>query len=137
LNTSLEEQTKKAVLDIEALNKAAAELSAQLEKQMGEKEAQGAILNTQGSRLDTDIGALTAERKQFVSQVEPRILSQYDRIRGARAGIGIVPAVGGRCKGCNMMVPPQLFIEIQRANQLHQCPSCQRLLFVAQPSASS
>jgi predicted nucleic acid-binding Zn-ribbon protein len=137
LNTSLEEQTKTAVLDIEALNKAAAELSAQLEKQMGEKEAQGAILNTQGSRLDTDIGALTAERKQFVSQVEPRILSQYDRIRGARAGIGIVPAVGGRCKGCNMMVPPQLFIEIQRANQLHQCPSCQRLLFVAQPSASS
>jgi predicted nucleic acid-binding Zn-ribbon protein len=137
LKKSLEEQTKKAVLDIEALNKAAAELSAQLEKQMGEKEAQGAILNTQGSRLDTDIGALTAERKQFVSQVEPRILSQYDRIRGARAGIGIVPAVGGRCKGCNMMVPPQLFIEIQRANQLHQCPSCQRLLFVAQPSASS
>jgi uncharacterized protein len=135
LNTSLEEQTKKALLDIESLNKAASELTAQLEKQTNEKEAQNTILNTQGSRLDTDIASLTSERKQFVSQVEPRILTQYERIRGARAGIGIVPAIGGRCKGCNMMVPPQLFIEIQRANQLHQCPSCQRLLFVAAPSA--
>jgi predicted nucleic acid-binding Zn-ribbon protein len=135
LNTSLDEQTKKAHLDIESLNKAAVELGTQLEKQMGEKEAQSALLNTQSSRLDADIASLTAERKQFVSQVEPRILSQYERIRGARAGIGIVPAVGGRCKGCNMMVPPQLFIEIQRASQLHQCPSCQRLLFVAVPSA--
>jgi predicted nucleic acid-binding Zn-ribbon protein len=135
LNVSLEEQTKKAHADIETLNKQAAEISVQLEKQKAEQEAQSHILNTQSSRLEADMTALTGERKQFVTKVETRILAQYDRIRGARAGIGIVPAIGGRCKGCNMMVPPQLFIEIQRANQLHQCPSCQRLLFVATPTA--
>jgi predicted nucleic acid-binding Zn-ribbon protein len=57
LNTSLDEQTKKAHLDIESLNKAAVELGTQLEKQMGEKEAQSALLNTQSSRLDADIAS--------------------------------------------------------------------------------
>jgi predicted nucleic acid-binding Zn-ribbon protein len=134
LNTSLEEQSKKALSDVEALNKEVTELGTQFEKQSTEKDSQVAQLNSQGSKLETDIGILTAERKQFVVKVEPRILSQYDRIRGARAGLGIVPAVGGRCKGCNMMVPPQLFIEIQRGSQLHQCPSCQRLLYISAPA---
>jgi predicted nucleic acid-binding Zn-ribbon protein len=137
LNTSLDEQTKKANLDIETLGKDTAELTTALEKQQGERDAQTAMLNTEGSKLEKDIASLTSERKQFVSRIEPRVLAQYDRIRGARAGLGIVPAVGGRCKGCNMMVPPQLFIEIQRANLLHQCPSCQRLLYVSVPAGTS
>ena len=78
----------------------------------------------------TDIDSLLAERAQFCSQVDQKILVQYDRVRGARGGIGIVPAVAGRCKGCNMMVPAQLYNEVQRALTLHSCPSCHRLLFV-------
>jgi predicted nucleic acid-binding Zn-ribbon protein len=133
LNTSLEEQSNRAKVDTETLNKTVVELTTQLDKLSGERDSQVAQLTTTGSKLDADIKSLSAERTQHLNGVEPRLLTQYDRIRNARAGLGIVPAVGGRCKGCNMMVPPQLFIEIQRASQLHQCPSCNRLLYIAGP----
>jgi predicted nucleic acid-binding Zn-ribbon protein len=134
LNTTLEEQSKKSASDLEAMNKELTEMNAQFQKNNAEREAQIAMITTSTSKLEKEIAALMAERAQYTSKVEPRTLAQYDRVRGARAGLGIVPALGGRCKGCNMMVPPQLFIEIQRGNQLHQCPSCHRILFVAAQS---
>jgi predicted nucleic acid-binding Zn-ribbon protein len=131
LSNTLEEQSKKSTSDIESLTKEFGEMNTNFQKVSAEREAQMAMLSTSSQKLDKEINALVSARAQFVPKVEPRLLSQYDRVRAARAGWGIVPAVGGRCKGCNMMVPPQLFIEIQRGNQLHQCPSCNRILFVA------
>jgi predicted nucleic acid-binding Zn-ribbon protein len=130
LSGTLEEQSKKATADIDALTKEIADMTAKYAELKTERDEQAAKLATQNSKLDGDISSLTAERQQFASKVEARTLSQYDRVRTARAGLGIVPAIGGRCKGCNMMVPPQLFNEIQRGTQMHQCPSCHRILFV-------
>src|SRR6185295_968135 len=99
-----------------------------------ERSAQAQQVSGQESQVGDEIESLLKERSKFTVSVEPRILAQYDRVRGARAGLGIVPALGGRCKGCNMMVPPQLYNEIQKVTQLHACPSCHRILFV--PAAS-
>ncbi len=128
----LDETTKKSVTDVEALNKDLAALGEQASKLQGERDAQAQTLSGEGAKLEGEIGVLMKERGRHTSQIDPRILSQYDRVRGARAGLGIVPAIAGRCKGCNMMVPPQLFIEIQKTSGLHQCPSCHRILFVPQ-----
>jgi len=133
LSATLEEQSKKAGGESETLGKEIGELTAKMDQLKTEREEQAGLLSGQAGKLESEIGTLTSERAQFTAKVEPRILSQYDRVRAARAGLGIVPAIGGRCKGCNMMVPPQLFIEIQRCNQIHQCPSCHRILFVAAP----
>lgn len=136
LNATLEEQSKKSALDQETLGKDAAALGEKIEAAQKELDAQSKILSTQDHQFKTDIGTLTSQRTQFSSHVETRILAQYDRVRVARSGIGIVPAVGGRCVGCNMMLPPQLFNEVQRGTQLHNCPSCHRLLYVPNSSAT-
>ena len=128
---TLEEQSKKGSAEMEALGKEIAEMTAQLDQLTSDREDQATKLASQDSKLDGEISSLSKERAQFTSKVEARILTQYDRVRGARGGLGIAPAIGGRCKGCNMMVPAQLFNEIQRGNQVHQCPSCHRILYVA------
>ncbi len=128
--TSLEEQAKKASTDAELAQKAVAELTSQWEKISGDRGAQAATLSAQGGELETQIDSLLTERKKYSSVVEVRTLAQYDRVRAARAGIGFVPAVGGRCKGCNMVVPPQLYNEIRKGLSVLACPSCHRLLFV-------
>jgi uncharacterized protein len=138
LNTSLEEQAKKSTADLEVVKKEFTTLEEQVSKLQAERDAQAKVLLGQDNQLKTDIVALESERQTFASKVESKILTQYDRIRGARAGLGIVPALGGRCKGCNMIVPPQLFNEVQRGAHLHSCPSCHRLLFVpAAPTAKA
>lgn len=135
LNGTLEEQSQKAVADMNVLTQEIAELNSRMEKLSAERQEQAAQVGTQVGQLDQDIAALMGDRTQYTSRVESRIFSQYERVRAARAGLGIVPAIGGRCKGCNMMVPPQQFIEIQKGTQLHQCPSCHRILFVAASGA--
>ncbi len=130
LSLSLDEQKKKSSADIELCQKDLAQLQAELEKLESEHGRQAQAVLGQDQALGADLDQLLSERGHYVPGVEPRILAQYDRIRHARGGIGLVPAVGGRCRGCNMMVPPQVYIELQRGNILHQCPSCNRILFV-------
>jgi uncharacterized protein len=135
LNATLEEQLKKSAQELEAVSKEATEIASQMTKAEQERSSQAQTVSGQESQFGTEIESLMKERGKYTGGVESRILAQYDRVRGARGGLGIVPAVGGRCKGCNMMVPPQLYNEIQKVLQLHACPSCHRILFVPQASA--
>ncbi len=137
LNLTLEEQDKKSVNDLGAVQKEIATLTHEFEKLQSERNSKAGVVSGQENQLKSDISTLMSERSKFSIHVEQRILSQYDRIRAARGGLGIVPTVGGRCKGCNMMVPPQLYNEVQRGTTLHSCPSCHRLLFIPVVSSSS
>lgn len=131
LNSSLEDQNKKSDTELEEAQKEFSLLEEQIENSQKERDAQFAIVTGQDHQFNNDVTILKSERMEFSSKVEPGILAQYNRIRNARGGLGVVPAVGGRCKGCNMVVPPQLYNEVQKGTTLHSCPSCNRILFVA------
>jgi len=133
LNLSLEEQLKKSTEEMTQGNELLKKLQDQFDKINNERDAQLEAISGQAGKLDGAIGELTKERDVFLSQLDRPLVAKYDRIRAARGGLGIVPASGGRCSGCNMMVPPQLFNEIQRYNNIQNCPSCHRLLYVSTP----
>lgn len=130
LNTSLEEQSKKSSQEIEALQGEVQKLTAECEKVQKERDERAALATGEGAQFDSELAILNQSRTQLASQVESRVLSHYDRLRAARGGLGIAPAVAGRCKACNMVVPPQLYNELLRATSMRSCPSCSRLLYV-------
>jgi predicted nucleic acid-binding Zn-ribbon protein len=136
LNITLEEQDKKSTLELEAIQKELVSIGEQHDKLQADRKAQAAVLSGQENKFNNDIASLTTERTQYSTGVDPRTLAQYNRVRSQRAGIGIVPAIGGRCKGCNMMVPPQLYNELHRGTALHNCPSCHRILYVPSTGAA-
>jgi len=129
LNLSLEEQIKKADADIDSATVSKNQIEEQLAKVEGERNEKNQALSGQSGQLDTMINKLQDERKPWLAKVEARLLSQYDRIRKARGGLGISLAIGGRCQACNMMVPAQLFNEVHKGSAIHQCPSCNRILY--------
>jgi predicted nucleic acid-binding Zn-ribbon protein len=57
------------------------------------------------------------------------IMKRYEQLLAKRAGLAVVQARDGHCKGCNMGLPPQLFIKIQRADVVETCPACGRILY--------
>ncbi len=130
LNASLEEQNKKSGQEIDSIGKEMSTLQEQSKTVQLDRDAQAEVLFGQENQFKSEIDFLLSERAKYSTHVESRILGQYEKVRGARNGVGIVPALGGRCKGCNMMVPPQLYNEIQRGSILHSCPSCHRILFI-------
>ncbi len=75
-------------------------------------------------------------RTQSIDGIDKRYLSSYEKIRDSKFGIGIVRAEEGKCKGCNMRIPAQVYNELIRAKEIHACPSCRRILFYVAESSN-
>ncbi len=93
-------------------------------------------LDGQCAEVDAELGeavearkALEEERKPFLEQVEPNLLSKYRRIRKNKvSGPAVVPLRGEICSGCNMNVRPQIINEVL-AGEIRACSQCGRLLY--------
>jgi predicted nucleic acid-binding Zn-ribbon protein len=129
LLAALTGQLAQGAQDMAVHRKELAEIDTQITHQTSSRSEQAKSFGGQTEVLDRDLAKLQLERTPFLAQVPPRILAQYDRIRGARGGMGISLALAGRCQACNMVIPPQMFNEINRGTSLHQCPSCFRVLY--------
>jgi predicted nucleic acid-binding Zn-ribbon protein len=44
-------------------------------------------------------------------------------------GIAVTEVKGEVCQGCNMNIPPQLYVEIKSNEEIIQCPQCHRILY--------
>ena len=68
-------------------------------------------------------------RDELVGAVDGDLRRRYEMIFSRRGGVAVVAVRGGTCQGCHMHVPPQLYNQLQRNEQLILCPNCQRMLF--------
>ena len=62
-------------------------------------------------------------------EVPAPVLARYEFIRRRLEHPVIVPVDNGVCTGCHIAIPPQVFIELQRGQQILSCPNCQRLIY--------
>jgi hypothetical protein len=72
---------------------------------------------------------LKAKREATIAEIPRPILSRYEFIRSRLNNPVIVPVKQGVCNGCNISIPPQVFVELQKGEQILSCPNCQRLVF--------
>jgi uncharacterized protein len=75
-----------------------------------------------------------AERKAITDNIKPQLLSRYDMIR-KRRGSAMASTTHGTCSACHISLPPMMFQQLMRREQLGQCPQCNRILYF-RPAAS-
>jgi len=80
------------------------------------------------AELEAKIGELRGERNKLATAVKPDVLKRYSAIR-MRRGLAVVAVKNGTCQGCNMNIPPQLYIILQRGVSIETCPSCSRIIY--------
>lgn len=81
------------------------------------------------AKAQADLDSLMLRRNEAGRQVPAPVFSRYEFIRERLRHPVIVPVYDGVCSGCNISIPPQNYIELQRASQILSCPNCQRLMF--------
>jgi predicted nucleic acid-binding Zn-ribbon protein len=81
------------------------------------------------SGLDKEFGSRKREWEELSKGIKPNILKVYQRVLEKRPDAAIVAARSGACTGCHMNLPPQLYNQIQKGNEMFQCPSCHRILY--------
>ena len=73
---------------------------------------------------------LKSNRSVMAAGMDAELLDIFSRQRLKQADrVAIVEVKDGVCRGCNMNIPPQLYNELQRHNNLINCPSCERLIY--------
>lgn len=102
----------------------------------GEHNALKAELEAARSGLDARLAQARAQletlnsKRETVGRAIPRpVFMRYEFIRKRLEHPVIVAVREGVCSGCNIAVPPQAFIDLQRGQQIQSCPNCQRLIF--------
>jgi predicted nucleic acid-binding Zn-ribbon protein len=104
-------------------------VESELARLTAERDAEAAELQEKLGRLTGEMERERARRAELMRDVDGELRRKYEMIFSRRGGVAVVEVRGGICQGCRMRVPPQLYNEIQRNEQVLLCPSCQRMLF--------
>ncbi|MFW5735537.1 MAG: zinc ribbon domain-containing protein [Oceanidesulfovibrio sp.] len=129
LNRMREEERMALVEELERQRSALEEVeseSSSLKENLDEKQS---TLEQRVEQIEARLTELEKQRKAAGQHVPGPVLGRYEFIRSRLAAPVIVPVVEGVCTGCNIAIPPQGFIELQKGQQILNCPNCQRLIY--------
>lgn len=119
---SLMEETEKITGEATQLKSAMADKEGEYLKIEGELKAKEAALTKEQAELE-------GRRPEILEGLPQPVLKQYDQAK-QRFGNPIAGVKKGICQGCNMNIPPQLYNEMLKHNDLRHCPNCHRLIYV-------
>ena len=71
-----------------------------------------------------------SKRSEILKTLSGSLIQKYERIRIQRDGIAIAEAKNYVCCGCNMNIPPQIYNQVLKRENIVSCPHCQRILYV-------
>jgi len=71
-----------------------------------------------------------SKRSEILKTLSGSLIQKYERIRIQRDGIAIAEAKNYVCCGCNMNIPPQIYNQVLKRENIISCPHCQRILYV-------
>jgi predicted nucleic acid-binding Zn-ribbon protein len=75
------------------------------------------------------LNILLKNREAVLEGLSPLVLTYFEKVRAKVGLLTVAAAKDAICQGCHVNIPPQLYNELQRYEQLVQCPNCQRIIY--------
>lgn len=128
-NRMREEEKVALEEDLATQNNIFSSLESEIERTEEELQEKKKNMEFQLSNADNRLKELREKREKSTQDIPKPILSRYEFIRSRLNNPVIVSVENGICTGCNISIPPQIFIELQKGEQILSCPNCQRLIY--------
>ena len=112
---------------IEAKTASLAEREKDFEEAKGVLQSKEESSKARMTELEEQRAQMLNGREDLVAKVPKAFIKRYDRLKTGITNVVII-IKDGTCPGCRMSLPPQLNIELQRGDELHQCPHCRRMI---------
>jgi uncharacterized protein len=114
-------------IDASSKQKKAAEATFIVEKKKIE-ELKKKIDNDR-SEIEKELSSVMELRTSVSAFIDRELYDQYTILIEACNGVAVTEVKEEICQGCNMNIPPQLFVEIKKQEEMFNCPQCRRLLY--------
>jgi len=76
------------------------------------------------------LAQLESHRNAVTDALDSTILDIFYRVKAKQSdAVAIAEVIDAVCQGCNLNIPPQMYIELQHRNSLKNCPSCERIIY--------
>jgi len=132
LISELEDQILQNATRGDELNGVLAAMESDAESLAGNIASQKNEVNSRIAAEESTAVADVKIREELIKSIPSGILKRYEKLREARRGLAVVEARDGGCLGCNMHIPPQMYNNLFRGEELITCPHCQRILVLHQ-----
>lgn len=128
--TDLEEQLLQKITQIEELSASLAVKKGQL-YELAENSAQRVVAKqAEIDKIQSDIDVDVERRETVTKGIPASLVKKFTILREQRRGQALAIARDGYCMGCNMHLPPQLYNNLYKYEELLACPHCQRILIL-------
>jgi predicted nucleic acid-binding Zn-ribbon protein len=125
----IEDEILSAMEDIENFSREMKEEEIKLKKADNDFKQHEKELEEESKKLDSEIEMCMAKRKEFVERIDDEIYSQYMNLLKRLGDMAVVPTKNEVCLGCNTNIPPQLYNDIKKNDDLYTCYYCKRFLY--------
>lgn len=129
INRTREEEKLTLMEELENQNEALAEVDSEYNSIKEQLDLFHANLEKTIMENNNEMEVLAKKRGSVSENIPHPVFMRYEFIRERLEHPVIVGVQEGICTGCNIAIPPQSFIELQKGKQILSCPNCQRLIF--------
>lgn len=127
--TAKEDQLLEVMESIDSLGNQIDELSREVENRREQFMKSKAEFLHLVDQTDERIARLEALQQEVRDKMEPNLLKRCLYLLEKQGKIAVAPVQGGVCQICHIGIPPQKFIELQRDENILQCPHCHRFIY--------
>jgi predicted nucleic acid-binding Zn-ribbon protein len=114
---------------IEEMEKNIVARKAEYSKLKAEVASEQKLIEKEANRGKKQLAKLDASRSNVSQGIDPKLLNIFERTKDFVGGIAVVPVSDAICQGCSMNIPPQMYNDLQRLDELKTCPYCQRIIY--------
>ena len=128
-NGQREEEIIRVLEEIDRLKAEYAGFVERAQKERVEIEGESATIQEHMAKAERDIAHWQQSREEVVGTLDPELLKRYTTLKEKRDGIAVVKVKNEGCQGCYVNIPPQLYNEVQKNQEIILCPNCHRILY--------
>jgi hypothetical protein len=131
--SAIEDVILQLMEEIDAVSKEQKEKEAAVNAEIQKIDAFKAELDAEAAKNERELALLKQERAGMVSRIAPDVYKTYMTILlDSGDGVAVTTARNELCSGCDMNIPPQLYVEIRKNQEMLQCPQCRRILYISE-----
>ena len=100
-----------------------------LKEKRAKYEQEKKTIEDELNAVDSDTAGWEEKRNELQANIPDDLMMKYEKVRKRNRGIGVTSVWKSVCNGCHMNIPPQLYNEVQRSEELFSCPNCNRIIY--------